>query len=408
MPSPQIRFKEFKDPLKLTNLDIAVEIMQSGLSRLLSDADIGMPVIRSNNLKDSRLDCTDVKYWHSKDTQGSNLDNYILRDGDLLVNFINSMAQIGKVALYKNILQRDVIFTTNILRLRFKPHVVNRYIFNLFQTDKYRKFIESITKPAVNQASFTTKEFKKFEFCLPSIQEQTRIADLFENFDKKLFLLNKKLELLILYKKGVMKQIFNQEIRFKDENLQNFPEWKKIPLNEFANIVGGGTPDTFNNVYWGGSIQWFTPTELKRKYVSLSSRTITDLGLKNSSAKLLPKGAILFTSRATVGDVSIALNECATNQGFQSFVPRNSNSNEYLFYWLQNNKKLFLERASGSTFLEISKKEIEKILISKPAPDEQMKIANFLSSIDKKIDNVRSQYEKASLFKQGLLQQMFI
>ena len=138
------------------------------------------------------------------------------------------------------------------------------------------------------------------------------------------------------------------------------------------------------------------------------SRTITDLGLKNSSAKLLPKGAILFTSRATVGDVSIALNECATNQGFQSFVPRNSNSNEYLFYWLQNNKKLFLERASGSTFLEISKKEIEKILISKPAPDEQMKIANFLSSIDKKIDNVRSQYEKASLFKQGLLQQMFI
>jgi type I restriction enzyme S subunit len=125
--SQEIRFKDddgkdFPDweEKKLRDL---TSLMQSGLSRMLSDLDIGLPVIRSNNLIDGRLNLSEIKYWYRLDPQGSKTKNYFLNDNDLLINFINSQAQIGKVAIYKNILNRDVIFTTNIMRIRFKSFV---------------------------------------------------------------------------------------------------------------------------------------------------------------------------------------------------------------------------------------------------------------------------------------------
>lgn len=249
---------------------------------------------------------------------------------------------------------------------------------------------------------------KDINLHFPELSEQQKIASFLSKVDQKISLLTKKHELLVQYKKGVMQKIFSQEIRFKDKDGKDFPEWKELPLSEYAQIVGGGTPETSNSAYWGGDIQWFTPTELKKKYASESVRRITDSGLKNSSAKMLPAGTVLFSSRATVGDVSIALNECCTNQGFQSFIPNSGNSSEFLYYWISNNKKLFLEKASGSTFLEISKKEIEKILIQIPSKEEQEKIAILLSDFDKKIQLIQSQLESTKQYKQGLLQQMFI
>ena len=99
-----------------------------------------------------------------------------------------------------------------------------------------------------------------------------------------------------------------------------------------------------------------TPTEIKSKYIKWSNRTITELGLKKSSAKVLPQGTLLLSSRATVGDVGIAVEECTTNQGFQSLIVNDNNSNEFFYNWIIMNKNEFIKRASGSTFLEISKK----------------------------------------------------
>ena len=173
-------------------------------------------------------------------------------------------------------------------------------------------------------------------------------------------------------------------------------------------ITGGGTPETIKKEYWNGDVEWFTPTEIKSKYISHSVRKITKLGLQKSSAKLLPIGTLLFSSRATVGDVGIAEHECTTNQGFQSFIVNSSNDLEFIYYWIKYNKKEFLRRASGSTFLEISKKEIEKISINLPSKEEQTKIATFLTAIDVKIDQNSKQLEQSQQFKKALLQQMFV
>ena len=177
----------------------------------------------------------------------------------------------------------------------------------------------------------------------------------------------------------------------KNPNVPNlrFPEfegeWHTKSINDLAVVIGGGTPDTTVKSYWDGEIQWFTPSEVgKNKYVDLSVRTITEEGLNNSSAKLLPRNTILLSSRATIGECSLSLRECATNQGFQSLVPKKCNV-DFLYYLIQTKKKDLIRKSCGSTFLEISANEVRKIQVSVPSEVEQQNIAGLLSLLDERI-----------------------
>lgn len=164
-------------------------------------------------------------------------------------------------------------------------------------------------------------------------------------------------------------------------------EWKNVKIADIATIVGGGTPDTTISEYWDGDIQWFTPSEIgKSKYIAKSDRTITNEGLINSSAKILPKGTILLSTRATIGECSIANQECCTNQGFQSIIAKNNTINEFQYYLIQTKKKDLIRNACGSTFLEISANEVRKIRCNIPNIEEQRKIADFLYLLDKRIE----------------------
>ncbi|MCG0330444.1 restriction endonuclease subunit S [Phocaeicola vulgatus] len=180
----------------------------------------------------------------------------------------------------------------------------------------------------------------------------------------------------------------------KDKKVLNVPhlrfpefsgEWVTKSINDLAVVIGGGTPDTTVKSYWDGEIQWFTPSEIgKNKYVDSSLRTITEVGLNNSSAKLLPPNTILLSSRATIGECSLSLRECATNQGFQCLVSKKCNV-DFLYYLIQTKKKDLIRKSCGSTFLEISANEVRKIQVSVPSDVEQQKIAELLSLIDERI-----------------------
>ncbi|WQY53241.1 restriction endonuclease subunit S [Helicobacter pylori] len=159
--------------------------------------------------------------------------------------------------------------------------------------------------------------------------------------------------------------------------------WQRVRLGDVAEIIGGGTPSTQVASFWNGSINWFTPTEIGiTKYVYKSQRTITPLGLKKSSAKLLPIGTILLTSRASIGDCAILKVVATTNQGFQSLIPLEKINNEFLYYLILTLKNKLLELASGSTFLEVSPNKIKNLLIPLPPLNEQIAIANILSDMD--------------------------
>ena len=171
-------------------------------------------------------------------------------------------------------------------------------------------------------------------------------------------------------------------------------EWVTKSINDLAVVIGGGTPDTTVKSYWDGEIQWFTPSEIgKNKYVDSSLRTITEVGLNNSSAKLLPPNTILLSSRATIGECSLSLRECATNQGFQCLVSKKCNV-DFLYYLIQTKKKDLIRKSCGSTFLEISANEVRKIQVSVPSDVEQQKIAELLSLIDERIATQNKIIEK--------------
>ena len=182
-------------------------------------------------------------------------------------------------------------------------------------------------------------------------------------------------------------------------------EWKTKSINDLADVIGGGTPDTTVKSYWDGGIQWFTPSEIgKNKFVDASLRTITEEGLNNSCAKLLPPNTILLSSRATIGECSLSLRECATNQGFQSLVSKKCNV-DFLYYLIQTKKKDLIRKSCGSTFLEISANEVRKIQVSVPSDVEQQKIAGLLSLIDKRIATQNKIIEKMESLIKGIIYQ---
>ena len=172
-------------------------------------------------------------------------------------------------------------------------------------------------------------------------------------------------------------------------------------------VIGGGTPDTSIKSFWDGDIQWFTPSEIgKNKYVDCSSRTISEEGLNNSSAKLLPPNTILLSSRATIGECSISLRECATNQGFQSLMAKDCNT-EFLYYLIQTKKKDLIRKSCGSTFLEISANEVRKIQGSVPSDAEQKKIAKLLSLLDERIATQNKIIEDLKKLKSAIVEKVF-
>ena len=194
---------------------------------------------------------------------------------------------------------------------------------------------------------------------------------------------------------------------YKQTSLGILPqEWEVVRLGEVGDIVGGGTPDTTNSAFWNGEILWLTPTEIKQKYIFDSERKITQKGLLNSSAKLLPKNTILITTRATIGDIGIATQELSTNQGFQSFISGEKVNFEFMYYLLGAKKREFIALANGSTFLEISAKTIRQIQIPLPPLAEQEKIAQILGIWDKGISVLKSLIEAKTKRKKALMQRL--
>ncbi|MEZ7706323.1 restriction endonuclease subunit S [Prevotella melaninogenica] len=167
-------------------------------------------------------------------------------------------------------------------------------------------------------------------------------------------------------------------------------EWKEYKLREIGRIVGGATPPTKDSANYDGDISWITPKDLSNftgRYIQKGERSITQKGFESSSCQILPKGSILFSSRAPIGYIAIAANELCTNQGFKSIIPDNNLVNNlFLYYLLKYNKEEIEGLGSGTTFKEVSAKVMQNFDIKIPSIQTQKKIADILSSLDDKIE----------------------
>ena len=163
--------------------------------------------------------------------------------------------------------------------------------------------------------------------------------------------------------------------------------WEQRKLGEIADIVGGGTPSTNNPSYWNGDIDWYAPAEIGEQiFLTGSQKKITVLGLQKSSATILPVGSVLFTSRAGIGNTAILAKQGATNQGFQSIVPDSQITDSYFIFSRTHELKKYAEIVgAGSTFTEVSGKQMARMPILMPKIDEQARIGAFFCHLDRLI-----------------------
>ena len=198
----------------------------------------------------------------------------------------------------------------------------------------------------------------------------------------------------------------SEKLQLKNKN------WRKVKLGEIVDVSGGGTPSTSNPNYWGGNIAWLTPAEVValsgNRFITKTERYITEEGLKNSSAKVMPVNSLLLTSRATIGEVVINKILMTTNQGFINIEPKKIDI-IFLLYWLKKNRKFLNQIAVGSTFNELSKSVFKKIEIEIPEDiNEQKRIASILSAFDDKIEVNNKISQTLEKMAQAIFKEWFI
>ena len=190
--------------------------------------------------------------------------------------------------------------------------------------------------------------------------------------------------------------------------------WLWVHISELGEVISGGTPSTKEPAFWGEDVVWFAPSDLtgyKSKYIAKGAKSLSMKGLKNSSARIMPAGTVMFSSRAPIGYVAISRVEAATNQGFKSVVPSDAVFNEYLYFYLKASKQLAEDRATGTTFKEISGSAFSVLPVPLPPLPEQhrivAKIEELFSELDASEESLTRARAQLGLYRQSLLKAAF-
>lgn len=263
------------------------------------------------------------------------------------------------------------------------------------------------TFSAVSKADLHTLEFP-----LPPPNEQNKIAAILSSVDDSIEKTQAVIDQVQVVKRGVMQELFTRglpgrDTRFKKTEIGELPEaWMAMTLADAATVVGGGTPSRSQPTYWNGDVPWATPTDvtgLDGRIISETASSITEAGLASSSATLLPPNSLLMTTRATIGACAINRVAMATNQGFQSLVPKQNVKVGFLYYLMQRHARRLQRSAAGSTFLEVSNRTVRGFRVYLPHRSEQRKIVAVLSSMDDAIEESRRSLEGLQAVKHSLM-----
>ena len=299
--------------------------------------------------------------------------------------------------------------TINILR-PIKNDIYCNIYASYFINQKLRKKISTLAKGS-SISNVYNSDLRKLKIVLPSLPEQQKIASFLTDIDTKITQLTKKKSLLEQYKKGIMQKIFNQELRFRDDDGNEFPEWTEKKLGGLVKKAqSGGTPKSTNKSYYNGNIPFLSISDMTEqgKYLKHTTKSISQLGIVNSSTWLVPKNSIIYSMYASVGFVSINKIELATSQAVMNIILKEGINIEYIYYYLVDFRKNINKFIETGTQGNINASIVRNIKIKIPRIEEQTKIANFLSDIDLKIEALHTKIENTKTFKKGLLQQMFV
>lgn len=311
----------------------------------------GHPYIRVRDLNNKRLLELDNSYEYVDNETQKVISKYTVKTGDVVLSIVGT---IGLVAIVGRTLD-GANLTENCVKLS-SFHGVNRdFLYYYLRSDCGQQEIRCGTVGAV-QAKLPIKNIQNIAINLPDYTTQERIVSLLLSIDRKIEL-NQKINDNLEQQAAT----YFQELFINNAN----PVWQISTISDLGTVVGGSTPSkTKPEYYTNNGIAWITPKDLsinKSKFISHGENDITELGLKNSSATVMPKGTVLFSSRAPIGYIAIASNEVTTNQGFKSVIPYSEIGTAFVYFFLKHSLPVIESAASGSTFKEISGSAMKNI-----------------------------------------------
>ena len=392
---PAIRFAGFTDPWEQRKLG---ELFEESDERA-SDREILSVSVANGIYPASESD--------RETNPGASLANYkIVHFGDVVYNSMRMWQGAVDASRYDGIVSPAYVVA------RPNSEVYARFFARLLRQPMLLKQYQQVSQGNSKDTQVLKfDDFASIGISMPASEnEQRRIGGFFDRLDSLITLHQRKYDKLVIFKKSMLEKMFPKdgesvpEIRFA-----GFTDpWEQRELVDIAEIVGGGTPDTNNSNYWDGDIDWYAPAELGNNiYAESSTRKITQAGFDSCSTKMLPADkTILFTSRAGIGNTAILRHSACTNQGFQSLVI--GDADVYFVYSMSERiKKWAEEKASGSTFLEISGRQLETMPVNLPSLVEQQAIGSFFSHLDNLITLHQRKLELLQNIKKSLLDKMF-
>lgn len=400
---PKLRFKEFKDGIVATKLDKLITF-KSGGTPAKDDAtywDGNIPWISAASM---------IGKYYSKSERtltelGLNNGSKLAPKGSLLLLVRGSML-FNKIPI--GIAATDVAFNQDLKNLIPKEDTNTHYLYQWFSS-KENLLLDKVVGTGIGAGKLETEDLKNLSVYLPSLPEQQKIASFLSAVDEKIQQLTRKKELLAEYKKGVMQQLFSGKLRFKDPNGKPYSKWEEKRLGEIGEIVSGLTysPDDVNEngvlVLRSSNVQGRRIVFDDNVYVNVNQGDFNPVQeddilicVRNGSRDLIGKNAII--------------NKESDGLAFGAFMTVfRSKYSKYLFHFFDTDSyKKAVHRNLGATINSINGSDLKKFKVPFPSPEEQQKIASFLTALDAKIESVAAQIAHTQTFKKGLLQQMFV
>ena len=403
---PKLRFPEFKGDWERKKIDDVSELTSSKRVYLSDYVEIGIPFFRGKEITELKQNKqpSDILYITEKSYNEFKLKYGVPQINDILMTAVGTLGNVYKIRDNKPFYFKD----GNLIW--FRDIKENSDFFEILLDYKNNDIQK--TSIGSTQRALTMVELRKLFFFFPSIEEQTKIANFLSSVDEKLNLLKEKKELLEEYKKGMMQKIFNQELRFKDDDGNDFEDWEEKTLGEVAKFRRGSFPQPYGLPKWYDDengmpfIQVYDVGEnmlLKHN----TKNKISKIGAEQSV--FVKKGTLVISIQGSIGRIAKTQYDAYVDRTlliFQSYnLPIDVDYFKYVVFLLFEIEKT---KAPGGTIKTITKEALTDFEVPIPSIEEQTKIANFLSAIDEKIELVSVQIEETQEYKKGLLQQMFV
>ncbi|WP_025715529.1 restriction endonuclease subunit S [Paenibacillus sp. 1-18] len=412
-----MNFNEWK-VITISNLILSSNTGLDAIKRApIVDYDSGVKCLRIQDISQEK----EFRDWGFCSVEDKDYIKFQLKKGDIIV--ARTGATVGVNRIIKENLKS--VFNNGLIRIKVNEAVAdNKFLYYNMQSEKYRGHINAISGGTSTQPNMKMNALLDFEINLPNLQEQQKIVSILSALDNKIELNNRMNKVLEKVAQAFFKQWF-VDFEFPNENGKPYKfsggemEWceelgKEIPkgwkigsISDLGTVVGGGTPSSTNEEYYSyHGVPWIIPKDLstnKSKFIFRGSRDITELGLRNSAAKLMPEGTVLFTSRAPIGYIAIAGNPVTTNQGFKSVIPNVNVGTEYVYCFLKENLTVIENMATGSTFKEISGNVLKNISALLPETKLLMKFSNIIKIYNNKIKNNEKQINYLTNLRDTLL-----